>query len=90
MHLSLPRTTPVTHSARALRLTNLRTILKTVKALQGSGSYDSDSDELLREFQRYTDPKRVQKATKRLELTWGVQRVGTSNSIFKAFLRVAR
>lgn len=48
---------------------------RSVKAVQGSGSYDSDSDDLLREFQQYADPNKLQNATKRLELTWGVQRV---------------
>ena len=41
----------------------------------GSGSYDSEGDELLKEFQQYTDPNRLQKITKRLELTWSVDRV---------------
>lgn len=40
-----------------------------------SGSYDSDGDDLLKEFQQYTDPNRLQKITKRLELTWSVDRV---------------
>lgn len=53
-----------------------RPLASPIKAAQGSGSYDSDSDELLREFQRYADPNKLQNATKRLELTWGVQRVG--------------
>lgn len=39
-----------------------------------SGSYDSDGDDLLKEFQQYTDPNRLQKITKRLELTWSVDR----------------
>lgn len=40
-----------------------------------SGSYDSEGDELLKEFQQYADPNRLQKVTKRLELTWSVDRV---------------
>ena len=40
-----------------------------------SGSYDSEGDELLKEFQQYADPNKLQKITKRLELTWSVDRV---------------
>ncbi|DBA96880.1 hypothetical protein WJX82_004592 [Trebouxia sp. C0006] len=39
-----------------------------------SGSYDSEGDDLLREFQQYADPNRLQNVTKRLELTWSVDR----------------
>lgn len=42
-----------------------------------SGSYDSEGDELLKEFQQYADPNKLQKITKRLELTWSVDRVRT-------------
>ena len=53
---------------------------KTVGTLRAqrasnSGSYDAEGDELLREFQQYADPNRFQKVTKRLELTWSVNRV---------------
>jgi hypothetical protein len=40
-----------------------------------SGSYDSEGDDFLREFQQYADPNRLQNVTKRLELTWSVDRV---------------
>lgn len=39
-----------------------------------ASSHDSEGDELLREFQQYSDPNRLQKVTKRLELTWSVDR----------------
>lgn len=32
----------------------------------------------MREFQQYADPNRLQKITKRLELTWSVERVRPS------------
>ena len=55
---------------------NLKRGVKTcIRAAQGFGSHDADSDDLLREFQQYADPNKLQNATKRLELTWGVQRV---------------
>ena len=75
MQVSRLCTTRVLPTSRTVRLTYARTRLYTVRAVHGSSSYDSDSDDLLTEFQRYADPNRVQKATKRLELTWGVQRV---------------
>ena len=40
-----------------------------------SGSYDSEGDELLKEFQQYADPNKLQKISKRLELSWSVDRV---------------
>ena len=48
------------------------------QSVASSGSYDSEGDELLREFQQYADPNRLQKITKRLELTWSVERVRPS------------
>lgn len=49
-----------------------------------SSSYDSEGDDLLREFQQYTDPNRLQKITKRLELTWSVDRVSLPASALSA------
>lgn len=50
---------------------------RSVRAQKASslGSYDSEGDDLLREFQQYADPNRLQNVTKRLELTWSVDRV---------------
>ena len=47
-----------------------------------SGSYDSEGDELLKEFQQYADPNKLQTITKRLELTWSVDRVRTFCIVF--------
>lgn len=66
--LHLPRTLPHRHH-------QLPAVRVHAHQPPSSGSYDSEGDELLKEFQQYTDPNKLQKITERLELTWSVHRV---------------
>ena len=70
----LPRTLPHRHH-------QLPTVRVYAQQPPSSGSYDSEGDELLREFQQYTNPNKLQKITERLELTWSVHRVRGSQYI---------
>lgn len=71
-HLPLPFTLPRTLPHRYQQLPRVRVHAHRPPS---SGSYDSEGDELLKEFQQYTDPNKLQKITERLELTWSVHRV---------------
>ena len=70
LHIARP-----TSAARSSWFSQKKGYKSCIRAAQGFGSHDADSDDLLREFQQYADPNKLQNATKRLELTWGVQRV---------------
>ena len=72
VYRSLPLPTRVPRQAQ--RLQQPPAVLHA-QTPSSSGSYDSEGDEFLREFQQYADPNRLQKITKRLELTWSVDRV---------------